>query len=175
MATRITARITARTAAMPSTATLNPAVASSAAPSRKPSPFTAFFDPVSSATQRNNPSPSVGASSFTADFDDILDRSLATPDAPCTSITKATEVPMAQAGSSCVSASKRHHLQAQPRIKRPRQPEARGDPARRQVRDHARDLVEHEEIGQLHRREAQRVEMQQDQHPSAPSVSMNAQ
>ena len=59
----------------------------------------------------------------------------------------------------------RDHLQRQPRIKRRGQPEARRDPARRQVGDHARDLVEHEQIGQLHRREAERVKMQQHQHP----------
>ena len=103
---RITAvRKAASTTAMARTAQVNPRVASSVAPSRKPSPFTAFFDPVSTATQRNSPPPSVGARSFTADLDDIFDRSLATPEAPCTHITKATEAAMAQSGSSCVSAS----------------------------------------------------------------------
>ena len=75
-------RMTARTAAMDQIAVSNPAVAKSAAPSRNPSPFTAFFDPVSAATQRNRPLFSDGASSLTADFEDILDRSFATPDAP---------------------------------------------------------------------------------------------
>src|SRR6056297_621408 len=75
-------RIAARTAAIPSTAQTKPSVASSAAPRRNPSPFTAFFDPVRIATQRNSPPFSAGASSFTADFDDILARSFATPEAP---------------------------------------------------------------------------------------------
>ncbi len=56
-------------------------------------------------------------------------------------------------------------LQAEPGIERRGQPEPRRDPAGGQVGDHAGDLVEHEEIGELHRREAQRVEVQQDQHP----------
>ena len=67
---------------MASTARSKPTPASSAAPSRKPSPFTAFFEPVSTATQRNSPPAALGASSFTADLDDILARSLATPDRP---------------------------------------------------------------------------------------------
>jgi len=66
--------------------------------------LTAFFDPVSAATQRNNPPSPCGASSLTADFDDILARSLATPETPCTAATKATEAAMPQPGSSCASA-----------------------------------------------------------------------
>lgn len=71
----------------------------------KPKPLTAFFDPVETATQRNSPPSSVGASSFTADFDDILARSLATPETPCTAMTKATEAATGQAGSSCARAT----------------------------------------------------------------------
>src|SRR6056297_1129504 len=98
-------KITASTAAMAKTAPRNPRLASSAAPSRKPTPLTAFFDPVSTATQRNSPAPSRGASSLTADFEDILAKSLATPDAPCTHITNTTDAPTAQPGSSCANAS----------------------------------------------------------------------
>ena len=58
---------------MPQTAVWNPASAKSAAPRKKPAPLTAFFDPVSAATQRNSPPSVVGASSFTADFDDSTD------------------------------------------------------------------------------------------------------
>ncbi len=87
------------------TAASNPATARSAAPRKKPSPFTAFFDPVSAATQRKRPPSSFGARSFTADFEDILARSFATPDTPCTAITKATEAATPQPGSSCASAT----------------------------------------------------------------------
>ena len=82
---------------------MKPAVASRPAPSKKPRPLIAFLDPVNAATQRNKPSPCVGASNLTADFDDIFARSLATPDSPCTNITKLTEAPICQLGSSCVS------------------------------------------------------------------------
>ena len=93
-------RIAARITAIRITLALNPMRPSRAAPRKKPKPFTAFLDPVSTATQRNSaPSPS-GASSFTADFDDILARSLATPDSPCTAITKGTDSAIAQLGSS---------------------------------------------------------------------------
>ena len=47
-------RITASTAAMASTAGVNPTSASKAAPSRNPTPLTAFFEPVSTATHRNS-------------------------------------------------------------------------------------------------------------------------
>ena len=105
MAVSTAIRISARIAAMPSTAQTKPSVASKAAPSRKPRPLTMFLEPVSSATQRNNPPSSAGASNLTADFDDILAKSLATPLAPCTSMTNTTEAPTAQDGSSCASAS----------------------------------------------------------------------
>ena len=68
------------------TAGAKPSRPSNAAPRKNPKPLTAFFEPVSAATQRNR-APSPGASSLTADFDDILARSLATPDTPCTAIT----------------------------------------------------------------------------------------
>ncbi len=59
----------------------------------------------------------------------------------------------------------RGNLQRQPGIECRCQPEARRDPARAEIGGHARQLVEQEEIGELHRAEAQRVEMQQHQHP----------
>src|SRR6056297_2174057 len=87
MARATATRITASTAAIAQTAPTKPTPARSAAPSRKPSPLTAFLEPVSAATQRKRPPSLFGASSLTADFDDILARSLATPEAPCTTIT----------------------------------------------------------------------------------------
>src|SRR6056297_681366 len=87
MAISTATRIAVSTAAIASTAQPNPSVASSAAPIRKPRPFTAFFDPVRIATQRKSPPCAVGARILTADFEDILARSLATPDAPWTAIT----------------------------------------------------------------------------------------
>ena len=101
-------RMTASTAAMDQIAVGTRPSASSAAPRKNPNPLTAFLDPVSAATQRNRPLFSDGASSLTADFDDILDRSLATPDAPCTSMTKMTDrvmssrVELRQAASAAI-------------------------------------------------------------------------
>ena len=106
MAIKTASRIAARIAAMPKTAQTNPSVASKTAPSRNPAPFTMFLDPVRIATQRKRAPSCDGASNLTADLDDILARSLATPLAPCTSITKATDVPIAQVGSSCAKASR---------------------------------------------------------------------
>ena len=42
---------------------------------------------------------------MTADFDDILARSLATPDTPCTAMTNVTEASTDHAGSSAARAS----------------------------------------------------------------------
>ena len=75
-------RITAKTPAIAQTAASNPASARRTAPRKNPSPFTAFFDPVSADTQRKRPPSSFGAKSFTADFEDILARSFATPETP---------------------------------------------------------------------------------------------
>ncbi len=93
----------ASAAAMIHSAGPKPAHARSPAPTKKPAPFTAFLLPVSQATQRK--SPASGARSFTADLDDVFARSFATPEAPCTAITKATETPTAQPGSRRVSAT----------------------------------------------------------------------
>ena len=82
MAQATATRIAANTPAMAQTAPTNPIPANSAAPKRKPTPLTAFLDPVSTATQRKSPPSSEGASNLTADFDDILARSLATPETP---------------------------------------------------------------------------------------------
>src|SRR3546814_3200845 len=66
---------------------------SSAAPSKKPQPLTAFFEPVRTATQRKSaPFSSAGASTLTALFELILARSFATPETPWTTMTKTTEV-----------------------------------------------------------------------------------
>ena len=75
-----------------------PSQASSAAPRKKPTPFSAFFDPVSTATSRNralSPSP---ATYFTALFELILVRSLATPDSAWAPMTYATDTHSTQAG-----------------------------------------------------------------------------
>ena len=93
-------RITARPAAIASTEGRKPTRASSEAPSANPSPLIAFFDPVRIATQRKRLLSPSGTSSLTALFADILARSLATPDSPCTAITKGTETAIVQPGSS---------------------------------------------------------------------------
>ncbi len=92
-------RIAASTPAIARTAGTNPTSPSSTVPSRNPIPLTAFFDPVRAATQRNSVPSVSGASTLTADFDDILAKSLATPDRPCTAMTKMTDAVTPQAGS----------------------------------------------------------------------------
>ena len=87
MTTATAAAIAPSPPAMIQIAARKPNAASSAAPRKKPTPFTAFFDPVSTATQRKSPPSALGAKSFTALFDDILARSLATPETPCVTIT----------------------------------------------------------------------------------------
>ena len=89
---------------MARTAASKPNNARSAAPSRKPKPLTAFFEPVSAATHLKSwPWALSGVSSLTALLALILVRSLATPDTPCAAITNTTEAVMLQAGSSNVS------------------------------------------------------------------------
>ena len=61
---------------------------SNPAPMKKPTPFSAFFDPVRIATSlKSPPSP---ATAFTALFDDIFVRSFATPDSACNAMTNVT-------------------------------------------------------------------------------------
>ena len=150
---------------MARTAQTKPTVASRRRAEEEAQPLHRVLGPVRTATQRNRPPFSVGARIFTADFEDILARSFATPLAPCTTMTKATERPMAQRGIELRQRDQRHHLKPEARVERRGQPEARRDPACGEVRYHPRDFVEHEEIGKLHRREAERVEVQQHQHP----------
>ena len=57
----------------------------------------AGFEPVSAATQRKRPPSSFGARSLTADLEDILARSFATPEAPCTSTSKTCHQPLESA------------------------------------------------------------------------------
>ena len=97
----------------------------------------------------------MGASSFTADFEDILARSLATPDTPCTAITKATEAATPHVGIKLRQRHQRPDLQREPAVERRGQPEARGQPAGGEVRHDPGHFVEQEQPGQLDRREAE--------------------
>lgn len=63
--------------------------------SQKQMPLATFFEPVRTATQRKRPPFSLEARSLTADIALIFDRSLVTPDKPCTNITNTTDVLMA--------------------------------------------------------------------------------
>ena len=89
-----------RIAAIASSDGAKPNMPSSKVPKRKPAPFTEFFDPVRMATHRNSPSLSLGARILTALLALILVKSLATPDSPCSVITKTTEAVMLHVGSS---------------------------------------------------------------------------
>ena len=66
----------------------NPTSVSSRPPRKKPTPLSAFFEPVRIATQRksDDPSPS-GTTSLTALLELILVRSLAMPESACAAIT----------------------------------------------------------------------------------------
>ena len=68
----------------------NPATLNKNPPRKKPQPFNAFFDPVSSATHRNSaprPSSPVGTSTLIALFALIFVRSFAIPDNACAAMT----------------------------------------------------------------------------------------
>ena len=99
--------IAARAAAIATSAGAKPSVASSTPPRKKPTPLSAFFDPVSSATQRKRvESWSGGTNTFSALLALILVRSLAIPDSACAAITQATAVAVDQPGSSPASMSR---------------------------------------------------------------------
>ena len=68
-----------------------PTSSSSRPPTKKPTPFIAFFEPVNQATHLNSwPLPSADVA-LIADFDAVLVKSLATPAMPCATTTQATE------------------------------------------------------------------------------------
>ena len=75
-------------AARASAAVWNPKIVSSAPPRKKPTPFSAFFDPVRIATQRYSEDWSFsGTTSLTALLELILVRSLATPESAWEAMT----------------------------------------------------------------------------------------
>ena len=103
----------ASAAAIAATAPRKPASSSSAPPRKKPAPLSAFFEPVSTATQRYSaPSASAGTSSFTALLALILLRSLAMPESACAAITHGTV--SAAAGTSSIASA--HDLQPEPDV-----------------------------------------------------------
>jgi hypothetical protein len=127
--------------------------------------LSAFFEPVSSATQRNSgPWASAGRSVLIALLLLILVRSLATPDSACAAITYATEAARAQLGASADSIPSAAICSARPQERHPHA-EARRDPPAEQVGDDAEQLVEQEQERELDRRVAEAVEVQQHQHP----------
>ncbi len=75
-------------AASASTAAWNPKSVSSTPPRKKPTPLSAFFDPVRIATQRKSEDwSSSGTTSLTALLELILVRSFAMPESACEAIT----------------------------------------------------------------------------------------
>ena len=99
-------KITNKIAAMVKTEGTNPNRAKTAAPNKKPAPFTAFFEPVKTATQRNNPLSPAGANNLTALLELIFAKSFATPDNPWTNMTKITDAVSPQAGFNCDKANR---------------------------------------------------------------------
>ena len=59
----------------------------------------------------------------------------------------------------------REDLEREPAVKRAREPKARRDPARGEIGHHPGDFIEQKQPRERQRREAQAVEMQQNQHP----------
>src|SRR5450432_229796 len=87
------------TPAMVQSERLKPRVVSKRPPRKKPTPFSAFFEPVRTATHLNSAEPSLsGAMSLMVLFALILVRSLAMPDSDCAAITYATDISRDQLG-----------------------------------------------------------------------------
>ena len=88
---RLASQTSASTAAITGHRRREPNSVSSAPPRKKPTPLSAFFDPVSTATQRYSaPGWSSGTSSLMLLLALILFRSLAMPDSACAAITQGT-------------------------------------------------------------------------------------
>ncbi|MNP37137.1 hypothetical protein D3C76_1305700 [compost metagenome] len=88
---RLPIQINASTAAMASTARVKPSSASRAPPRKKPTPFSAFFEPVRMATHLYRvPCWLFGTRSLMELLALILFRSLAMPDSACAAITQGT-------------------------------------------------------------------------------------
>ncbi|MNF89654.1 hypothetical protein D3C84_721870 [compost metagenome] len=101
--TRLASQISASTAAMASTAPAKPSRASRAPPRKKPTPLSAFFEPVRSATHLYSvPCWLSGTSSLIELLALILFRSLAMPDSAWAPITQG----MLSQGAGTVSISK---------------------------------------------------------------------
>ncbi len=85
--------------AIAQSAGLKPMTSRSRPPTKKPTPFIAFFDPVNQATHRKSwPLPSDEVA-LIADLEAVLVRSLATPATPCAATTHATENAALHCGS----------------------------------------------------------------------------
>ena len=88
---RLAIQITASTPAMVNTAPAKPSTASRAPPRKKPTPLSAFFEPVRIATHLYSvPCWASGTRSLMELLADILLRSLAIPDSACAPMTQGT-------------------------------------------------------------------------------------
>ncbi len=96
---------------------------------------------------------------FTALFELILVRSLATPDSACRPMTNTTEIHSAQLGFWNVSADEGDDLQAESGEQRAVEPGAGADPAAEQVGDDPHELVGEEQERDRDRRVAELVEV----------------
>ncbi|MNF89663.1 hypothetical protein D3C84_721960 [compost metagenome] len=100
--TRLPSQISERTAAMVTTAPLKPNRANNAPPRKKPTPFSAFFEPVRMATHWYKvPCWPSGTRSLIELLALILLRSLAMPDSACAPITQ--EMVSQAAGTANIS------------------------------------------------------------------------
>ncbi len=143
---------------------LKPTTSSSRPPTKKPTPFMAFFEPVKYATHLNNwPAPSADVA-LMADFDAVLVKSLASPAMPCAATTQATEAASVQPGSSADSMARPAICKRLADRQHARDAEARGQPAAAQIGDDAGEFVEQEQESEREGRVAELEEMQQHQH-----------
>ena len=158
------ARMKASAAAISHSAPRKPMVSSNRPPTKKPTPFIAFFEPVNQATHLNNCPEPPSDVALIADFEAVLVMSLATPAMPCAATTQATDTAALQVRIKRRQHNKAGDLQGQAGHQHARNAEARGEPAAAEIGEDAGGLVQQEQERQRERRVAEAVEVQQHQH-----------
>ena len=134
---------------------------SSRPPRKKPTPFSAFLEPVRIATQRNSVSDRHrGTTSLTALLELIFVRSFAIPESAWAAITYAT---ISHDWGAKASIERATSWVESPPIERRLEAEASRDEAADEVRDDPEDLVEEKQRGDLERRVAEVVEVVEDE------------
>ena len=133
---------------------------------KKPTPFSAFLEPVRRATHLNSaPSSPSGTTTLIALLALILVRSLAIPESACAAITYADRGQPRPLRLQQGEHDQRADLKHQPAIQGDLQSGSRGDPSTQKIGDDAEEFVEQKQERDLDGAVAKTVEMQQHQHP----------